>query len=353
MSRKERNIFDISLCENYESLRTHNHILTIWLINVLYEGFTMKKFLFLIVALFLLNSCDKDNNKLVWTVINVNSTGKQGDAHLISKNGKHFMIDTGQYYYVKRTLLPFLHSKHISYIDSILITHPHFDHYGGLVSIMQSDIKVGKIYMNIPTKNKVESEPGGGRWRYILDILNAAKKYHVPIIPIKAGDKYIFDKNSYFEVLYQYDGEHTPVGKTDINGMSAVMMLHNGKNRFLFTGDLSQKIGDYIASNFNNLKADILKFPHHGAVSHVPKLGEQGFPSKIFFQKVSPKVVIVPAPKTIWCSKLGKRARELVKDNNYTTYVNGFNGNISVVSDGKSYKIIPEKSSKLICPKQK
>jgi len=215
------------------------------------------------------------------------------------------------------------------------------------------NIKIGKIYFNIPTKKNIESEPWSGRWRYILDILNAAKKYHVPIIPIKAGDKYIIDKNSYFEVLYQYDGEHTPVGKTDINGMSAVIMLHNGKNRFLFTGDLSQKIGDYIASNFNNLKADILKFPHHGAVSHVPKLGEQGFPSKIFFQKVNPKVVIVPAPKTIWCSKLGKRARELVKDNNYTAYINGFHGNITVISNGDKYWVKTQKNPKDICREKK
>jgi len=262
------------------------------------------------------------------------------------------MIDTGQYYYVKSTLIPYSHSKHISYIDSILITHPHFDHYGGLVELIKSDIKIGKVYFNIPTKEKIDSEPGAGRWRYILDILHVAKEYHIPIIPIKARDKYIIDRNRYFEVLYQYDGEYTPVGKTDINGMSAVIMLLDGKNRFLFTGDLSKKIGDYIAKKSNNLKADILKFPHHGAVSYVPKLGEQSFSSKIFFQKVNPKVIIVPALKTIWCSKLGKRARELVKDNNYTTYINGFNGNISVVSYGKSYKIIPDKTSKLICPKK-
>jgi len=43
MSKKEKNLFIISFCENYESLRTHNHILTIWLVNILYEGYKMKK----------------------------------------------------------------------------------------------------------------------------------------------------------------------------------------------------------------------------------------------------------------------------------------------------------------------
>ncbi len=288
------------------------------------------KIITLLFVLFLITGC-KQTKELTWTAINVNSTGKQGDSHLISKNGRHFMIDTGQYYYVKRTLIPYLKSKHISYIDSILITHPHLDHYGGLVELMKSGIKIGKVYMNMPTKEQVDNEPGGGIWRYILDIKKAAKMYHVNIKPIIKGSKYILDKDSYFKVLYVCDGIHTPVGKTDINGMSALIMLYNGKNRFLFTGDLSKKIGDYIAKNSNNLKADILKFPHHGAVSHVPKLGEQSFPSKIFFQKVNPEFFIVPAPKTIWCSKLGKRARELVKENNYSVYINGFHGDITVI----------------------
>ncbi len=299
----------------------------------------MRNVLLIIISFIFIISCNKED-RLTWTAINVNSTGKQGDAHLISKNGRYFMIDTGQYYYVKRTLLPFLHSKHISYIDSILITHPHFDHYGGITELMKSNIKIGKIYFNIPTKKKMESEPWGGSWDDILNIIKVAKMYHIPIVPIKAGDIYRLDKNSYFKVLYAYDGIHTPVGVTDINDMSAIVMLYHGKNRFLFTGDLNKKLGKYLGEHAKDIQADILKFPHHGT---------EGFAPNIFFKSVNPKVVIVPGPASLWCSKRSKRARELVKDNNYTAYINGFHGNITVISNGDKYWVKTQKNPKDIC----
>ena len=36
----------------------------------------------------------------------------------------------------------------------------------------------------------MESEPWGGSWDDILNIIKIAKIYHIPIIPIKAGDIY-------------------------------------------------------------------------------------------------------------------------------------------------------------------
>jgi len=88
-------------------------------------------FLFLLVFASINVGCNKESDKLQWMMINVNSTGKQGDAHLLIGGDKHFMIDTGQVYYVKNTLLPFFKKHNINHLDGVLITHPHFDHYGG------------------------------------------------------------------------------------------------------------------------------------------------------------------------------------------------------------------------------
>jgi competence protein ComEC len=180
----------------------------------------------------------------------------------------------------------------------------------------------------------------GGNYRDLVAIVNSAKKYHIKILPIKRGDIYSFDENTYIKVLYAYDGIHTPVGTTDINDMSVIAMFHDGNNKFLFTGDLNKKLGKYLASHAKDIKADILKFPHHGT---------EGFAPNDFFDTVSPKVVLVPGPSSLWCSKRSKRARELVKNNNYIAYVNGFHGNVTVFSDGKTYKIYTENKSAMIC----
>lgn len=292
--------------------------------------YPLKLSIFFILLGYNLLAFDKN---LYWMMVNVNSTGKQGDAHILSKHGKLFMIDTGQKYYVATTLLPFLRQKHFMHFNGILITHPHFDHYGGLKYLIEHHIKIDAIYMNLPTKEQMEREWWGGKYSDLISIIESAKKHHIPIYPVKQGDMFRFDDETYIKVLYAYDGIHTPVGRTDINDMSVIAMLFDRGNRFLFTGDLNKKLGGWIAKHATDIHADILKFPHHGT---------EGFAPDNFFKTVDPQVVLVPGPKGLWCSKRSKRARKLVRENNYHAYINGFHGNVTVVSDGKKFNILTE-----------
>ena len=303
---------------------------------------SIKKIIYLLTTVFIsltLLSCSKNSDTLTWTSINV-CQGIQGDAHLISKNGKNFLIDTGYPSAAKNSLLPFLKDHNISEIEAILITHPHIDHYGGAQFLFKNGIKINHLYMNMPTKEQMNKEYWGGKYKDLIQLQNIAKKYHTKISEISKGDKLIFDKNSYIDVLYAYNGIDTPVGTTDINDMSIITMIHDRKNRFLLTGDLNKKLGRYLAKNAHNLKADILKAPHHGAKSFAPN---------IFFDKVDAKYLIVPAPKNLWCSKRSIRTRKLAKDNNYSTYINGFHGHITVTSDGTHFQISTQYKPKNIC----
>ena len=116
----------------------------------------------ILILLIILNVGCKENSDLYWIMINVNSTGKQGDAHLIIKGNKTFMIDTGQAYYVANTLLPYLKKRNITHLNGVLITHPHFDHYGGMRTLIENNIKIDSIYMNMPTEQQMKKEWWGG-----------------------------------------------------------------------------------------------------------------------------------------------------------------------------------------------
>jgi len=196
----------------------------------------IKKLIFLVLIL-LVQSCNSpfSYGKLTWTAINVNAYLQQGDAHLISKEGKHMLIDVGHYAYAKKILVPTLQKLKIKSIEKILISHPHNDHYGGLIALIEADFEIRMIHMNMPTKKQMAQEPWGGKYAELEEIQELAKMHNIPIAPIKMGDRYSFDSDSYLDVLYVYNGIDTPIGKTDINDMSAVCMLHHGKNRF-FTG---------------------------------------------------------------------------------------------------------------------
>ena len=92
-----------------------------------------------------------------------------------------------------------------------------------------------------------------------------------------------------------------------------------------------------VSKNGKNFKADILKFPHHGA---------EGFAVNEFLDKVNAKVTIVPAPEFLYISERSKRTRNYVKDNNMTAYVNGIDGHISVVSREGGFSIHTEKGKR-------
>ena len=74
---------------------------------------------------------------------------RQGDSIFIrTPNGRTILIDAGQgasqyvfYDAGKHTILSFLQKQGISRIDTLVMTHPHADHYGGMPAIVEADRK--------------------------------------------------------------------------------------------------------------------------------------------------------------------------------------------------------------------
>jgi competence protein ComEC len=295
----------------------------------------------------ILGSCSFPGTKepcLTWTSINVCSEYRQGDAHLISKHGKYFLMDGGHPEVTQSHFLPFLEKHKITHLDTVMINHPHSDHYGGIKALFEAGIKVDRLYMNMPTRQQMKAEWYGGDYEDLLEIRRLATQKGTPISPIRQGDRFVFDKESWIEVLYVYDGFDTPVGHTDINDMSAITLIRDGKNRFLLTGDLNKALGAWLAKHGTNLKADVVKMPHHGTEDLAPDS---------FFEKVAPRDIIVTAPQKLWCSKRSKRIRDLAAKHHYGVYVNGFQGDITVTSCSEGYTITTQKKVPPLCPKTK
>ena len=187
----------------------------------------------------------------------------------------------------------------------------------------------------------MKKEYWGGTYENLVYLKELAKKRNIKVSPIVQGDIFQFDKKSYLKVLYVFDGINTPIGKTDINDMSAITMIYDGNNKFLLTGDLNKRLGTWLAKNAKDLKADILKVPHHSAESLAPNS---------FFDVVSAKQFIVPAPAKFWNVDWDrtKRVKEYAQEHNISTYVTGVNGNITVTSFNNKYSItIERKDSKI------
>ncbi len=276
---------------------------------------------------------------LEWVMINVNQTGQQADAHLIRvRDGKTILIDAGHRNTAESMLLPFLRREGITTIDSVFITHPHIDHYGGLEYILRSGINVGEIFFNLPDKEVCDREiPWGCNYQDVLTVRKLYSSYGVELKKASAGMKFTLGDATTLEILYAFDGVHTPVGKTDVNDLSLVMMLRHQGIRCLYTGDLNKKIGTYVAQFPKRIAADVLKVPHHGTESTVPDA---------FFQSVSPRYGLVPAPASLWQSQRSRRIREWFSLHQVPVFVNGLDGDIRVTVN-RSHLHIEKEGRKL------
>jgi beta-lactamase superfamily II metal-dependent hydrolase len=278
----------------------------------------------------------KASKPLVWTMINVNYSPLQGDAHLIETNtGKNILIDAGYLEPAKNALIPFLQSKGIKKLDLVFISHPHKDHYAGLTAIIKSGIKVREVYFNIPDRSICDPEiPWGCDYADILNYHHILKSKSVKVSTAKAGMEFNIGLGTSLKILYAFDGINTPVGQTDINDLSLIMLLKNGSQTALFTGDLNHKIGEYLAKEGRDLKVDILKLPHHGTEGAAPDA---------FYAAVSPKIAMVPSPALLWCSPRSARMKSWVDSRQIPTYVNGFSGHVTVTMRRDSFQINQER----------
>jgi len=133
----------------------------------------------------------------------------------------------------------YLFSRRIRRIDTVVLTHAHYDHLDGLFDVV-ANFQVGEVWLG---KN-----PMIPPYQAFLEVL---KQRSIPIRWVAAGDRI-----GEFTVL------HPPatysVRKTAQNNDSVVLLLDTGRQTALFTGDLEMTIP---VPAFVNL----LKVPHHGS----------------------------------------------------------------------------------------
>lgn len=276
-----------------------------------------------------------ENWDVLYTMVNVCGQNSQADAHILKfRNGTVYAIDAGNAGDAGgKKIVAYLMKNRIDKIDKYFITHAHKDHYGGLFDLLNSSIRIREIYLNVPDKTICDQEqPWGCDYSHFIKLLQQIKKRRIKIKSIHAGDRFKPTQTVETLVIYAHNGTDIPIGNTDINDTSIVMKLTNGTQSILFAGDLNQKTGDFLTRNYSDeLKADILKVPHHGTESTV---------TNHFFDTVQAKIALVPSPASLWESERSRRIREYFNDKNVRVYVSGIEGDVSLLLWKDKHKII-------------
>jgi competence protein ComEC len=170
-------------------------------------------------------------------------------------------------------------------------------------------------------------------------VLQYLRERRIPYFTPKAGDRLLEvhlegGRSVSLDVICLYDGFVSPVGKTDVNDTSIIVRLSHGATRALFTGDLNNALGAYLARSGFDLSANVLKVPHHGA---------EGCAPDEFFARVNAKAALVPSPKALWLSPRSKRIRDYFSEHHIPTYISGIHGHVTVIMTAQGFTVETER----------
>lgn len=252
----------------------------------------------------------------------------QGDSELVElPNGKNILIDAGDRD-GSANLTAYLKQRKIKTLDLIIISHPHLDHYGGLIKTLK-DIKDLELVEIFDSGAKTSSSTYA---KLLKQFLDKKAKLKMP----RKGDSFNYE-NVNLKIIAPQDPllKNT---KSDINNSSIVSKLTYGSFSFLFTGDMEEDSQDQILKEQENeLKSTILKVAHHGS---------RYTTSNEFLDAVKPELAIISCGKDNSYNHPHKEALARMNKKKIPFYRTDLNGTVVITTDGKTYKVSIQKAGK-------
>ena len=236
--------------------------------------------------------CSKSQSE-VYSIYQLPMTDPDGGCcyAIEQANGTLIMIDSG-YQSDAASIRRFI-EEHGGIVEAWFVTHPHFDHAGGVIQILkeeaqavldskQSNITIQKVYYAPFTQEFFTTEAQGKD----LQVLNSAillsefeecmsyedwksDEQKIEFYPVGLGEKIRFGKqenivvtcmNSFNEAVY------------DVNANSLVLHIEIDGVSFLVTGDITDQSVTTMKEYWQDSKlwnVDMIQIPHHGYLAGI------------------------------------------------------------------------------------
>ncbi len=241
----------------------------------------------------------------------------QGDSILIEMpNSNQMIIDGGPSRGIASKIvgeLPPFDRK----IEMVVLTHPDKDHITGLFEVFEV-FEVERVL--IPKIVGGEEEKP-----LYLKFKKAVEEEKSEIIYAKEGQRISFPGEVYFLIFWPPEG----FSSRELNDFSIVGKLIFGKVRFLFTGDISEKVEQELVKENFNLRSDILKISHHGS-KYSSSTG--------FLKSVTPFLALISVGKNNY-GHPSKEALERLEKFGINFLRTDKEGDIKIITNGQDIKV--------------
>ncbi len=196
----------------------------------------------------------------------------QGDSELVRlPNGKNLLIDAGTTESGPH-LVKLIKDMGITKLDMVIATHPHADHIGGMLKIVEN-FEIGTFYMPRIADKDVPTT------KTYTDLLKGIQRKRIPTVAAKAGISLLQEKSCSVRLLAPKLAQYK-----EMNNYSAVAMVTIGEKKFLFTGDAQKESETEMLKSGAALHADVLKCGHHGSKTST---------TVSFLKAVSPSAAVI------------------------------------------------------------
>lgn len=256
----------------------------------------------------------------------------QGDAILLSKDGKYALVDAGETMSPseresREAIFAYLDSLGVKKLEFMLLTHQDYDHIGSALDVLKR-YSVGTVYDNGVEHTSKTYE----------NLMSYIAENNIRYKVVRDGDSVSSPWNGVsFDVVSPPQDLIYAGKKPDINENSIVMKVTYGKVSYLLTGDAEDKAEQYILSTGANINADVLKAGHHGSASSS---------TMDFLKKVTPDIIVLAVGKDNeyghpHLEALQNFAKVTTADKVFRT---DLDGDVVVTTDGTSYSVVTRKT---------
>ena len=241
---------------------------------------------------------------LQWTIFDVN----EGDAMLLTCEGESMMVDGGPNPF-REDLQQALDERGLRHMKYFLNTHYHDDHIDGLYQLLLNGF-TADAYLHSYNDWAIRNSELGER------TVKAAQKANVPVERILEGDTLSLG-GAAIQV-------HQCTEFTNTNARALMLKVTYGESSILLCSDIIGQVQHYFLENLpaQELKADLIKLPHHAITPTVPA----------FLDAVAPKAAVATNRQ----KDLDGKSINQLKSRDLPTFFSG-DGTVYAVTDGTDW----------------
>jgi competence protein ComEC len=266
----------------------------------------------------------------------------QGDSILLQFKDKNILIDGGMPEMGSK-VESHLRDQNVSSLNLVILTHPHDDHIGGLIKILE----------DFPVEEVIDNGQGHPSLLYKMFQSLIVQK-NISCRTVRSGQEINLDKDLKIDVLspplphisgdlnltapslLRIPAESVAVKiiSGDMNQNSLVLRVAYREVSLLLMGDADTMTEGSLVLSGCNISSDILKVGHHGGSSAS---------STAFLRSVMPDISIIEVGRDNYYGYPTQKTLNALRDVGSEIYRTDTNGNILITTDGLNYSVSAEK----------